>query len=193
MQKGSKTDFEKAVLPSVPMKNCPIESSLAVPGHKWTLNGTTTPSSPPKINNITLGNPQLSYTGYDRTTSFKPAIVNGSHGIEVSFTSHGILNGMNITDNDNAFVTNSTAGAIYTKRDGKLVSENGAGTLAFAFQGTGHYGVDGKLRDIGNIFQHHYPEGKMPIAFKATGNLAFLDNTVTIYKDEIDKAGNAVP
>ena len=37
MQKGSKTDFEKAVLPSASMKNCPIESSLAVLGHKWTL------------------------------------------------------------------------------------------------------------------------------------------------------------
>jgi len=37
VQKGSKTDFEKAVLPSVPMKNCLIESSLAVLGHKWTL------------------------------------------------------------------------------------------------------------------------------------------------------------
>ena len=37
MQKGSKTEFEKPVLPSVPMKNCPIESSLGVLGHKWTL------------------------------------------------------------------------------------------------------------------------------------------------------------
>ncbi len=37
MQKGSKTDFEKPLFPSVPMKNCPIESSLGVLGHKWTL------------------------------------------------------------------------------------------------------------------------------------------------------------
>jgi hypothetical protein len=91
------------------------------------------------------------------------------------------------------FVINSTGGGgIYTEGDGKLVSENGAGTVAFAFQGTGHYGADGKLRDTGNIFQHHYPEGKVPIAFKATGSLAFLGNTVAIYKNEIDKAGNAV-
>jgi len=32
-----KADFEKPVLPSVPMKNCPIESSLGVLGLKWTL------------------------------------------------------------------------------------------------------------------------------------------------------------
>ena len=155
-------------------------------------NGTTTLSSPPYIGNITLGNPQLSYTEYYRTTSFKPVIVNGTHGIEVSFTGHGILNGMNITDNGNAVITNGTGGTIFTSGDAKLVSNNGAGTLAFAFQGTGHYGTDGKLRDIGSIFQHHHQIGNLPIAFKATGNLAFLDNMVGIYKDEIDKAGNAV-
>jgi len=37
VQNDSKTHFEKPVLPSVPMKNCPIESSLGVLGHKWTL------------------------------------------------------------------------------------------------------------------------------------------------------------
>jgi hypothetical protein len=155
-------------------------------------NITTTPSASSNIDNITLGNSQVSYTGYDKTTSFKPAIVNGTHGIEISFTGHGILNGINITDNGSAVVTNGTGGTIYTAGDAKLVSSNGAGTLAFAFQGTGHYGADGKLRDIGNIFQHHHLIGKLPIAFKATGNLAFLDNMVGIYKDEIDKAGNAV-
>ena len=155
-------------------------------------NSTTSPSSPPNIDNITLGNPQVSYTGYDKTTNFKPATVNGTNGIEISFAGHGILNGMNITDNGNALITNGSGGTIFTVGDGKLVSNNGAGTLTFAFQGTGHYGADGKLRDIGNIFQRHHLIGQLPIAFKATGNLAFLDNTVAIYKDEIDKAGNAV-
>jgi hypothetical protein len=158
----------------------------------FATNSTTTASPSPNIGNMTLGNPQLSYTGYDKTTSFKPAIVNGTHGIEISFTGHGILNGINITDNGNAVVINGTGGTIFTAGDAKLVSSNGAGTLAFAFQGTGHYGADGKLRDIGNIFQHHHLIGKLPIAFKATGNLALLDNMVGIYKDEIDKAGNAV-
>lgn len=158
----------------------------------FATNITTTPSTSSNIDNITLGNPQVSYTGYDKTTSFKPATVNGTNGVEISFAGHGILNGMNITDKGNAVITNGTGGTIYTAGDGKLVSQNGAGTLVFAFQGTGHYGADGKLRDIGNIFQHHHLIGKLPVAFKATGNLAFLDNMVAIYKDEIDKGGNAV-
>ena len=65
----------------------------------FATNSTTTASPSPNIGNMTLGNPQLSYTGYDKTTSFKPAIVNGTQGIEISFTGHGILNGINITDN----------------------------------------------------------------------------------------------
>ena len=160
----------------------------------FATNSTTTSTSSPNTNlgNITLGNPQLSYTGYDKTTSFRPATVNGTHGIHVSFAGHGIVNGINITDNGSAFITNSTGGAIYTEGDGKLVSKNGTGTLSFAFQGTGHYGADGKLRDTGSIFQHHHPEGKVPIEFRATGNLSFLNNMAGIYKDEIDKAGNAV-
>jgi hypothetical protein len=111
-----------------------------------TNNTTSTSSLYTNLINITLGNLQLSYTGYDNTTSFKPAIVNGTHGIEVSSRGHGILNGINITDNGNAVITNGTGGTIFTVGDGKLVSNNGAGTLVFAFQGTGHYGADGKLR-----------------------------------------------
>src|SRR3989442_15353396 len=77
-------------------------------------NSTTSPSSPPNIDIIILGNPQLNYTGYDKTTSFKPAIVNGTNGIEISFAGHGILNGMNITDNGTAVITNGSGGTIFT-------------------------------------------------------------------------------
>lgn len=160
----------------------------------FAINSTITSTSSPNTNlgNITLGNPQFNYTGYDKTTSFRPATVNGTHGIQVSFAGHGIVNGIDITDNGSAFVTNGTGGVVYIEGDGKLVSKNGTGTLSYAFQGTGHYGADGKLRATGSIFQHHYPEGKVPIELRTTGNLAFLKDTSTIYKNEVDKAGNAV-
>ena len=44
-----------------------------------------------------------------------------------------------------------------------------------------HYVADGKLSDIGTTS-----------IFKATGNVAFTGNTVGIYRDELDKAGNAL-
>ncbi|HET7148840.1 MAG TPA: hypothetical protein VFI73_10120 [Candidatus Nitrosopolaris sp.] len=91
---------------------------------------------------------------------------------------------MNITDSGNAIVTNGSGGTIHTAGDGELVSQNGAGALIFAFQGTGPSGADGKLRDIGNVFQHHHLISKLSIAVKATGNPAFRDNMVWKCSDQ---------
>ena len=60
-------------------------------------------------------------------------------------------------------------------------SSSTRGIAAFTFLGTGHYGTDGKLRDFGPIY-----------FLNATGNLAFLKDTAGVYKDQIDKAGNAI-
>jgi hypothetical protein len=72
---------------------------------------------------------------------------------------------------------------VITTVRGEVVSgiSGTAGTAGHIDQGIGHYGADGKLRDIGATF-----------ITKATGNLAFIRNMVGIYKDEIDKAGNAI-
>jgi len=75
------------------------------------------------------------------------------------------MNGINITDNGNAFLTNSSGGAIYTT--GRGTSFHG-----FTFQAIGYYVTDGKLRDIGTIFN--------------------IKGLVGIYKDEIEKNGNAI-
>lgn len=56
-----------------------------------------------------------------------------------------------------------------------------AGT-AFTFRVIGHYGSDGKLRDTGIGILNS----------KVTGNLAFVGNTVVIFKDEIDNARIAI-
>jgi len=157
-----------------------IQNAIATNG---TTNTTTTTSlSSTDGSNITLGNPQLNYTEYDKTASFKPAIVNGTHGIEATFTDYGILDGIKITDNGKAFVTNMS-GALHTVARGVLVSGNGstAGTADHVDQGIGHYGADGKLRDTGIILNN-----------KATGNLAFLGNMVGMYKDKSEKAGNMI-
>jgi hypothetical protein len=42
------------------------------------------------------------------------------------------LNGINITDNGNAAIINRTGGTIFIVGDGKLVSNNDAGTLVLA-------------------------------------------------------------
>jgi hypothetical protein len=156
-----------------------VQNAIAKNG---TTNTTTATLSLSNGSNIILGNPQINYTEYDKTTSFKPAIVNGTHGIKVSFTGYGILNGIKVTDNGTAFVR-SMSGVLYTVARGVLVSGTGsaAGTVDHIDQAIGHYGVDGKLRDTGIILNT-----------KATGNLAFLGNMVGIYKDGPDKSGNII-
>lgn len=156
--------------------------------HIMIATGTATSAISPQADNVTLGNPDFNYTGYDKTTSFKPTIVNGTHEIQITFTGHGIVNGINTTDNGSALITNGTNGKIFTFGKGMLVSNNGAGTVTFEFQGSGHYGADGKLRDTGEIWTPHQPGPGV----KGTGNLAFLSDTNNIYKDVIDKAGNTV-
>jgi hypothetical protein len=127
-------------------------------------NTTSASSTSTNGSNITLGTPQV-YTEYAKTTGFRPAIVNGTHGIQITFTGHGILNGINITDNGNAFLTNSTGGAIYS-------TGHGTAFHGITIQAIGHYGPDGKLRDTGTIFN--------------------TKGMVGIYKDELAKNGDTI-
>jgi hypothetical protein len=59
-----------------------IQNAIATNG---TTNTKTTSLPSTNGSYITLGSPQHSYTEYDKTTCFKPAIVNGTHGIQFSF------------------------------------------------------------------------------------------------------------
>lgn len=132
--------------------------------------------------NITLGTPQFLGTEYDKTTSLKPVIVNGTHGFLVVFTGNGVLNGVNVTDNGKGFIATGPKGVVYSKGSGTWTGRNGnVGTATYNFQGLGQYGADGKLRDVITDLQTN-----------ATGKLAFLSNVVVIDKNEIDKAGNAI-
>ena len=57
------------------------------------------------------------------------------------------------------------------------MAKNGSNGMAtYSFQGIGHYGVDGKFRNIITDLQT-----------KATGKLAFVNNVAAIDKNEIDK------
>lgn len=127
--------------------------------------------------NLTLGTPHLIGTEYLNTTSPKPTVVNGTHGLLVSFAGSFILyNGLNATDTGKVFITNITGGADHSQGQGVLTTKNGMAT--FIYLGMGPPGSTG---DTGTIF---YP--------KATGTLAYLENKIAIYKDETFKSGNAI-
>ena len=132
--------------------------------------------------NITIGNPEFIGTAYDKATSLKPTIINGTHGFLVVFTGNGILNGINVTDSGKGFITNGPNGTVYFKGEGIWMGRiSNIGTATYNFQGRGQYGADGKLRDI-----------ITELPTNATGKLAFLGNMIVIHKSEIDKAGIAI-
>jgi hypothetical protein len=127
--------------------------------------------------NLTLGTPHLLGTEYLKTTSPKPSVVNGTHGLLVSYAGSFVLNnGLNATDTGTVFTTNLTGGADHSQGQGVMKTKNGMAT--FIYLGIGPSGSSG---DIGTIF---YP--------KATGILAYLENKIAIYKDETFKSGNAI-
>jgi hypothetical protein len=78
----------------------------------WSSFSSTAYSQAPSANSnkATLGTTQFSEATHDKVTSSKPALVNGTHGILLSFTRHGILGGVNTTDTGIAFATNGTGG-----------------------------------------------------------------------------------
>jgi len=127
--------------------------------------------------NLILGTPHLIGTEYLKTTSPKPSVVNGTHGLLVTFAGSFVLNnGLNATDTGKVFITNITGGADHSQGQGVFITKNGMAT--FIYLGIGPPGTGG---DIGTIF---YP--------KATGILAYLGNKIAIYKDETAKTGNAI-
>jgi hypothetical protein len=154
---------------------------------QFVLASGTVPSTPTTAtgligSNITFGNPQFIGTEYDKTTSQKPATVNGTHGFQVVFTGNGVISGVNVTDTGKGFIATKSDGAIYSQGGGVWMARNGSiGMAAYSFHGIGHNGADGKLRNTIADLQT-----------KATGKLAFLSNVVVIDKNEIDKAGNAI-
>lgn len=119
-----------------------------------------------KGGNITLGSPQFTYSELGKISSIEPTIVNRTHGIQGSFTGQGIVNGINVTTFGKAFITNGTGGTTHSTGYVKLVSS--AGTAAFTYQRIGHRGGNG----VGLMFNTN-----------ATGNLAFVGNTVGIFRD----------
>ena len=140
--------------------------------------------------NLTLGNPQIVYTEYGKTTNMIPFVVNGTHGFRLSFAGSGTVQNINVTDDGKAISIPRADGSIFSRGVGVLtansssITANGSSSkaiAAFGFLGTGHYGSDGKLRDFGLVY-----------FLNANGNLGFLKGIAGVYKDQIDKIGNAV-
>jgi hypothetical protein len=143
-------------------------------------SGTASSSSAPSITNITIGEPF--YKQNDKSTNQKAVIVNGINASRISFSGNGTANSINFRDTGKALIIPRAGGATYIQGNAELVNINNSSEKAtYTFQEIGQLTSDGMIKANGAAF----------FGSNATGKLAFLNNVVAIYHDQIDKAGNS--
>jgi hypothetical protein len=141
------------------------------------LNTVTVRQAFAPIPPITLGNPY--FVEYDKTTSQKPVVINGTNATDITFSGHGTSKNINFTDNGNALIIPRGGSAVLLQGKDNLVS-SGGDKASVNIKELGHVDANGMLKANGAAFYDA----------NATGKFASLSNTVSIYTDEVDKSGN---
>jgi hypothetical protein len=127
------------------------------------------------------------YIELDKITNRKAVVVNGTtttatNATEVSFSGNGTARGVNYTDSGKGLIIPREDRVIFVKGYVIMITSSGDTTSA-SFQEIGHPMVDANNTIIINA------RGAAFFDSKATGKLAFLGNSVAIYKDIIYNNG----
>ena len=132
------------------------------------------------ITTITIGEPF--YKQNDKPGNQKAVVVNGINASEISFSGTGITNGINFRDTGKALIMRRAGGATYIQGNVVITTNNSSEKASYSFQEIGESSSpDGTIKANGAAF----------FGSNATGKLAFLNNQVAIYHNQIDKAGNS--
>ena len=115
-----------------------------------------------------MGNPY--FVEYDKTTSQKPVAINGTtKATEITFSGHGTAKDINFTDNGNGLIIPRGGSAVLLQGNDNLVS-SGGDKASLNFMELGHVDANGMVKANGAFYD-----------VNATGKLAYLSNTVSIY------------
>jgi hypothetical protein len=132
------------------------------------------------ITTITIGEPF--YKQNDKPGNQKAVVVNRINASEISFSGTGITNGINFRDTGKALIMPRAGGATYIQGNVVITTNNSSEKASYSFQEIGESSSpDGTIKANGAAF----------FGSNATGKLAFLNNQVAIYHNQIDKAGNS--
>jgi len=156
------------------MGHVPLQTQIAV-----AQNGTaaSTVAAQQTNSSITLGNPV--FTQHDRATPPKPVVINGTHGLEVSFSGSGVVKGVNFSVNGTVFIVPRSDG--FAELRGHAIMTTAYGEKGtYNFYSLGHQDANGSTRANGAAFFHTNSSGKLSI----------VKGLVVVFKDQIDKAGN---
>jgi hypothetical protein len=126
---------------------------------------------------ITLGNPSHPH----KVTPPKPVVINGTHGLQVSYLGSGVVKGVNFAANGTVFIVPRSDGFAELRGHAAMTTANGEkGT--YNFYSLGHQDANGSTKDNGTAFFH----------ITSNGKLSIVNGLVVIFKDQIDKAGNGM-
>src|ERR671918_72668 len=130
--------------------------------------------SSPLDNSYNLGKPFL--VQYDNTTSLESAD-DKSYDLKVTFAGFGTINGTKYVDKGVANMDIRNNGIVYQTGTVNMTTESEE-KATMTFESIGHRNITtGILVDNGVLFFNT----------NSTGELAFLNNTVAVYKDMIDE------
>jgi sorbitol-specific phosphotransferase system component IIA len=108
-----------------------------------------------------------------KPTNQKALVVNGIPASSLSFSGHGTAKDVNYTDSGKALVTIRDNGKVINTKGQAAIMTSSGDKASLTFEEIGHLTASGA-----SFFDAN-----------ATGKLAFLGNTVAIYKDTIYKNG----
>jgi hypothetical protein len=128
---------------------------------------------------ITLGNPI--FTEHVKVTPPKPIVINGTHGLQVSYSGSGVVKGVNFSSNGTVFIVPRSDGSADLSGHAVIITADGEkGT--YKFYSLGHTDANGTTRDNGTLF----------FGTTSSGKLSAINDLVIVFKDQIDKAGNGM-
>ena len=128
---------------------------------------------------VTLGNPI--FIEYDKATTPKLVVVNGTNGFEASYLGNGTVKGIDFTANGTVFIEPRNDGFADLRGHAVMTTKNGEkGT--YKFYSLGHQDANRTTKDDGAIFFHT----------TSNGTLSIVKGLVVLFKDQIDKAGNGL-
>ena len=145
------------------------------------VQGATTAT---RIHNPSISQSPL-YIELDKTTNRKAVVVNGTttaiNATEVSFSGNGNARGVNYTDSGKGLIIPRENGVVFVKGHVTMITSSND-TASASYQEIGHPMVDASNTIIN-------ASGAAFFDSKARGKLAFLGNSVAIYKDIICNNG----
>lgn len=127
---------------------------------------------------VTLGNPV--FTERIKPISSNPVVVNGTHGFQTSYSGSGVVKGIDFTGIGTALILPRSNGALDLNGHETITASNGE-KATYTFYAIGHTGANGTISDNGALIFHT----------KSAANLSNVNNLVVIFKNQVDKAGNA--